>query len=211
MSALNRLSCFAPYQLSGTRTLYDVNGNATTDVAQAYIYSWTVSIAIARKSSDILTKLNALYISNYTGNKSFNFTTLRQHGPLISGTFVLTLNGVNILFNGSPNIPAAITTDNLKRAINSLPGFANTQVDLITDANYQSYGATWIFTFYGVNGLLPPMLVDDLNLLGGVMGTKPKMIASILRNYSPNLLFDPIDYNFLSTDSPQINVRVTVN
>lgn len=191
--------------------MFDNSSNPTTDQTQAYIYSYTISIALARKSSDISAKLTPLYVSNYAGNKSFNFTIIRPHGPLISGTFGLTLNGVNILYSGSPNLPAAITTDSLKRSINAVPGFANTQVDIITDANYQSYGAVWIITFYGINGVLPPMIIDDLNLVGGVMGTKPQLTTTILRNYSPNLLFDPIDFNFLSTDSSQINVRVTVN
>jgi hypothetical protein len=191
--------------------MFDNSSNPTTDVTQAYIYSYTISIALARKSSDISARITPLYVSNYTGNKSFNFAIIRPHGPLISGTFGLTLNGVKILYNGSPNLPAAITTDSLKRSINAVPGFGNTQVDLISDPYYQSYGAIWIFTFYGVNGLLPPMTVDSLNLLGGVMGTKPQLTATILRNYSPNLLFDPIDFNFLNTESPQINVRVTIN
>ncbi len=47
--------------------------------------------------------------------------------------------------------------------------------------------------------------------MGGVAGTAPRVSSSILRNYSPNLLFDPIDYNLLSTDSSGINVLVTVN
>jgi hypothetical protein len=211
LGALNRLACFSPYQISGNRSLFDINGNLTTNIAEAFTYSYTISIAIARRSSDISTRITPLYINNYTGNRNFTFAILRPHGPLISGTFALTLNGVSILFNGSPNIPAVISTDNLRRAINAVTGFGNTQVDLITDSNFQAYGAIWVFTFYGVNGLIPPMLVDDLNLLGGVMGTKPSMTASILRNYSSNLLFDPIDFNFLSTDSAQINVRVTVN
>jgi len=191
--------------------MFDNSSNPTTDVTQAYIYSYTISIALARKSSDISAILTPLYISNYTGNKAFSIAIIRPHGPLISGTFGLTLNGVNILYNGSPNLPAAITADNLKRSINAVPGFRNTQVDLISDPNYQSYGAVWIFTFYEVNGIIPPMIVDSLNLLGGVMGTLPQLSTTILRNYSPNLLFDPIDFNFLNTDSPQINVRVTVN
>ena len=37
------------------------------------------------------------------------------------------------------------------------------------------------------------------------------MASSTLRYYSPNLLFDPIDYNLLSMDSNQPSVRVTVN
>jgi hypothetical protein len=32
-----------------------------------------------------------------------------------------------------------------------------------------------------------------------------------MRNYSPNLLFNPVDFNFLSTPSAQINVLIKVN
>jgi len=82
---------------------------------------------------------------------------------------------------------------------------------LITDGNYQAYGSIWVITFYGVNGVVPPLLLDGTNLAGGVAGTMPQLYTTVLRNYSPNLLFDPIDYNLLSTDSPNINVLVTVN
>lgn len=210
LNALNQLSCYGPFQISGSQVFYDINGNLTTDPTQIYTYSWIVSIALLRTSASISAKIVPSYI-NYSGTKNFTSAIIHNHGPLISGTFGLTLNGVQLQYGGSIALPATISAGALRAAINSVPGFSNTQVDFVGDQNYQAYGSIWVITFYGVKGLLSPITTDGLNLLGGVAGTVPQLYATILRNYSPNLLFDPIDFNFLNTDSSDINVLVTVN
>ena len=85
------------------------------------------------------------------------------------------------------------------------------QVDLISNAGKQAYGATWIITYYGINSLLPDLQVNAAGLLGGKTGTTPQMTSLTLRYYSPRLLYDPIDYSLLHTASTQPNVFVTVN
>lgn len=85
------------------------------------------------------------------------------------------------------------------------------EVNLITPSNRQAYGATWIITYYGVYGLLPDIVANAAGLRGGLTGTSPQMTSSTLRSYSSNLLFDPIDYHFLSTASDKPNVLLTVN
>ena len=84
-------------------------------------------------------------------------------------------------------------------------------VNLISDGNYQAYGATWIITYYGVNQLLPDLTLNFAFLTGRVSGTSPLMITSTMRYYSSDLLFDPIDFTMLQTSSSQPNVLLTVN
>lgn len=168
-----------------------------------------MSIWLVRNSASQAAKITPYYL-NYTGIKSFVQATVHNHGPLISGTFGLILNGVPVTYSGSPSIPATITAGYLQSSINSIPGFQNTVVHL-TSTSSQSYGSTWLILFYGVNGLLPAILTDSTNLIGGVPGTQPNIYSNILRNYSPNLLMDPIDFNLLNTPSSTTNVLVTIN
>ena len=209
-NALNQLSCFGPFQISVTTAFYDSAGNPTTNASQIYTYSWIVSVRLLRTSASISAKIVPVYL-NYSGAKNFTYAITHNHGPLLSGTFGLTLNGSPLLYFNSNGLPATIFTGWLQVAIRAVPGFSNTQVDLISDGSYQAYGSVWIITFYGVNGVVPPIIADGTNLLGGVAGTLPQVFTSVIRNYSPNLLFDPIDFNLLSTDSSGINVLVTVN
>ena len=99
----------------------------------------------------------------------------------------------------SPDLSASISTNNLQAAFRAIPGFEQVTVSMISNSNYQAYGATWIITYYGINSFLPDLVVNDALLLGGVSGTKPTMTSTTLRYYNPNLLFDPIDYTLLNT------------
>ncbi len=44
VNALNTFDCFSSYSISANRTMYDINGTATTDPALAYSYTWIVSV-----------------------------------------------------------------------------------------------------------------------------------------------------------------------
>lgn len=55
------------------------------------------------------------------------------------------------------------------------------------------------------------MVVNKVGLKGGKTGTSPQLIAEVLREYSPYILFDPIDDNFLKKASSAVNVLVKVN
>lgn len=112
---------------------------------------------------------------------------------------------------GSNSLPSSINEGNLQAAFNAIPGFGNVAVNIITSSSKQAYGAVWIITYYGVNGLLPDLVVNPAGLLGGKAGTSPQLVSSTLRYYSSNLLFDPIDYTLLNTFSDKPNVLLTVN
>jgi hypothetical protein len=165
-----------------------------------------VSIRLLRTTSAISATFTPIYL-NYVGTKSFTQSQIHPHGPLISGTFGLSLAGNSI----SASLSASASAATIQSAFRTLPGFSNVQVDIISNSYEQSYGATWIINYYGVNQAIPDLTIDTTSLLGGLSGTKPQMTSSTLRYYSPNLLFDPIDFNLLSTDSPSPNVKVTVN
>jgi hypothetical protein len=69
----------------------------------------------------------------YSGVTSFTNVTLRPHGPLISGSFGLTLNGVPLVYFGSTALPATINAYYLEEAIKAVPGFGNTHVYCLMD------------------------------------------------------------------------------
>jgi len=125
LNALNQLSCYGPFQLSGTQVFYDVNGSLTTDPTKIYTYSWIVNISLLRTSASISAKIVPVYL-NYTGVKNFTSAIIHTHGPLISGTFGLTLNGAPLLYGGSPALPATISAGSLQASINAVLGFGNT-------------------------------------------------------------------------------------
>jgi len=47
--------------------------------------------------------------------------------------------------------------------------------------------------------------------MGGKSGTSPSITFSTRREYSTNLLVDPIDYRWMKTYSDKANVMVKVN
>lgn len=71
------------------------------------------------------------------------------------------------------------------------------------------YSSTWIIEYKGFNALVPNITANDALLSGG--SSKATATARTRRNYSSNLIFDPIDYRFLNTYSNKINVQVKTN
>lgn len=55
------------------------------------------------------------------------------------------------------------------------------------------------------------MNVSDDNLTGGRNGTKPTIQFFETREYSQNIVFNPVDENFLFTADSKLNVLVEVN
>lgn len=211
LRALNTFSCFSSYGLSGVLTLYDSNGIVTTDASAAYTYNWRVSIYQSRTSTIIKASTIIPIYLNYQGTKSFTQTTIQTHGTLISGNFQLTIGGIPIAPSGNSSILSNINVGALQAAFNAIPGFKNVEVTLLTDSNLNAYYSSWMISYYGYNYPVPPIVINDFNLIGGVPGTKPQLFFTEIRPYSSNLLFDPIDYYFLSTPSAQPNVLVSVN
>lgn len=122
ISALNTFDFFSPYSLSGTRTLLDANGATTTDPAQAVTYIWTVSIALLRPTTATRMVITPRFI-NYSGTQSFTQTTVKPHGPLIVGSFGLSMAGTPISFAGSNFLRFNIAPWDLQASIRQIPGF----------------------------------------------------------------------------------------
>lgn len=210
LSAIKSLSLFSAYTISGVRDMYDSNGTVTSDPSLAFTYTWTITVVEMRTTAHLNAVITPVYV-NYLGDKSFTQTIIHPHGPLISGTFELQINGNTLALNGNTALPSSISESNLQAAFNIITGFQNVEVSLITSSSKQAYGAIWIITYYGINGLLPDIVPNAAGLRGGMTGTSPQMMSSTLRYYSSNLLFNPIDYHFLTTASDKPNVLVTVN
>lgn len=62
-----------------------------------------------------------------------------------------------------------------------------------------------------MNKDLPEIVVSAAGLSGGKSGTSPTVRASTRRQYSSNLLVDPVDYRWMRTYADKPTVQVTVN
>ena len=69
----------------------------------------------------------------------------------------------------------------------------------------------WIISYLNYEGDVPDMILSDMGLEGGLEGTSPKIDFFETRKHSSNLLYNPIDENFLFTAGSQPNVLVVVN
>ena len=87
-------------------------------------------------------------------------------------------------------------------------GFQDVTVTKIS-ALGSGYSATWIIEYKGFYQSLPNATVNGASLVGG--STTPTIGRSILRDYSSDIFFNPIDYRFLNTDASSPNVMVTTN
>lgn len=210
LAAITSLTPFKSYPVTGVRETYDSNGSITSDPALIVTYAWILTIPLARSTAHVNTVIAPNYV-NYVGPTNFTQTNIHPHGPLISGTFTLQVNGNALKYSGSTALPSSISAASLQASFRSITGFENVQVSLISDSTYQAYGAIWIITYQGINGVLPDLVVNTAMLLGGQTGTSPQMFSSTLRYYSPRLLFDPIDFTLLNTPSDKPNVLVKIN
>ncbi len=138
-------------------------------------------------------------------------TKVKDHGPLISGSFMLSIGSVPVRFANSPYLRFNILTQDFQSALRAIPGFELVQVYSPTNRNYLGYGVSWLISFIGYNRPLPLFTTDSSFLIGGVSGTSPKIAAKEIRAYSSDILIGAIDYPFLSTPSSSYNVLIKVN
>ncbi len=122
----------------------------------------------------------------------------------------MSIGGVPISVGGSTNIPYDVSSSSLLNAIrgSGIVGFDFVEVTLA----YQygcGYSCTWIIKYRGYNQQVPPIVTSASSLSGGV--GSPTIASITRRNFSSNLLFDPVDYRFLHTYSSSINVQVSTN
>lgn len=210
IAALNTFDFFSPYSISGVLTTYDANGQVTNNTAQTVTYCWIVSVSLLRPSTATKMVIVPKFI-NYSGTQSFTQTTVHTHGPVIAGSFGLSIGGNVISFAGSNYLRYNIAPWDLQASLRQIPGFELVEVALLTNSVLAQYGSTWLISYIGVVGTVPLFTTDNTYLIGGVAGTTPQVYSIQIRAYNSNLLVNPIDYPFLSTPSNMPNVLVSVN
>jgi hypothetical protein len=141
LNALNNFNNLQPYVLSVVRNIYDSNGNNLTTTTGAARIDYVTSIYLLRPASAISQNFKLTYYG-YTGTLTTTFT--QTHSPLITGTFILTMGGINITVSGSANIPYNVAANTLQNSISSqIQGFQ--YVDVYLASQYGcGYSCTWI-------------------------------------------------------------------
>jgi hypothetical protein len=144
-------------------------------------------------------------------NGTFTQSTVKPHGPVIVGSFGLSIGANPVKLSGSTLLRFNIAPWDLQASIRQIPGLELTEVNLLTNYFLPQYGSTWLISYIGANGPIPLLTTDSSFLMGGASGTVPQLFSIEIRPYSSDLLVSAIDYPFLSTPSSQPSVLVTVN
>lgn len=129
--AINQFNNFGPFQTTCSRTLLDTNGVVTTVVASAVTYQWTANLYLLRTAAKAAQKFVMLSAGGYDG--TFNYATVTQHSPLMTGTFGMTIGGYPVgLYNSSTSsystvaLPYNIQAGDLQSALRGINGFQKT-------------------------------------------------------------------------------------
>lgn len=207
-NALNKFDIFSPYAISVTRTIYNANNTNISTLTGAARINYTVSVALIRPVS--ITSQSFIYTNiNYNGVFVQPTSALTAHSPPISGTFTLQIGGVLIDPNGNGSIYYATSPGAIQTYLrNNIQGFENVEVSL----GYQyscDYSCFWVIKYREFNSQVLNISVSGAGLSGGV--SSPTITTKTMRNYSPNIIFSPIDYRFLSIPSNAPNVIVKTN
>jgi len=206
-SALNQFDIYSAYAISVVRNIYDASRNILANTTSAASIDYVVSIYKLRASTVTSQSLTITNI-DYTGK--LTVASSIAHSPIISGTFTLSIAGQSILVNNSTNIPYNVSPDTLQAAIRSSPLVGFGLIEVAQYANVScDYGCNWIIQYKGFNAAVPSISANGALLSGGT--TTPIITAYTRRYYSANLAFDPVDYRFLNTQAPSLNVLVNTN
>lgn len=206
-AALNNFDLYSPYAISVTRTIYNANNVNISTLVGASRIEYTVSVGLIRPST--VTSQTFIYVNiNYDGVFVQPTAPLKAHSSPISGTFTLTIGGVLIDPNQNGSIYYATNPAIIQNFMRTINGFENVEVSL----GYQyscDYSCFWVIKYKGYNKQAPSITVSAAGLSGGI--GSPTVTTKTMRNYSPNIIFSPIDYRFLSIPSDSPNVIVTSN
>ena len=203
-NALNSFASFNQYGISVVRNIYDNNSKIISTTIGASKIDYVVSIRLLRPPSTLNERFSVRTF-NYTGTFLQNPTT--PHSPLISGTFGLTIGGVTIKFRNSANIPFNIAASDLQTAIRTSAALFLSMVE-VNRIGECGYSCTWIIQFKGYNSAVK-VVGNSAFLSGGT--SAPTITTFVRRNFSSNVVFDPVDYRFLNTASKNASVLVSVN
>lgn len=112
------------YGLTTVRTIYDSSNNVITTLTGAAKIEYEVSIYKLRSTSLQAEEFRVSYYDNFTG--TFTESQTQTHSPLLTGTFGLSIGGVDIEVGGSTAIPYDSWASTIQDAIRSqLVGFEN--------------------------------------------------------------------------------------
>lgn len=110
---MNTFQFYSSYPRSCTLNMKDTNGLLTTDISLATHFSWILQINADRNNSD---KNYFIRGVGFLGLGTFTFTTLSNYIAVMSGTFKLNINGNQILYNSSDNIPYDVSEQALQNS-----------------------------------------------------------------------------------------------
>ena len=188
-----------------TRSIYDANNNTLSTTTGAARIDYVVSIYKHRGTTHgkMPVKMPA---STYNGN--FQMTQTANHSDINSGTFTLNIGGNNILFKNSTSIPYNIRSWDLQAVIrgSGIVGFDYIEVGMLEPVSCD-YACTWVIQYKGFNAPVTPYL----RVISSLLGNSPTLTNSTRRYYSPNIVFDTVDYRFLNTPAASANVLVQTN
>lgn len=122
IAALNQFVEFWPYYINtGERFMYDMDGFETNDSSMAYTYIWRVSIWKPRPAWTAQKEFTPVYLDDYQGLQNFSTTqnVVHPHGPLIGGSFGISLGQFQLKVGGSTALSPHITASQLQSAIRS--------------------------------------------------------------------------------------------
>ena len=112
--------------------MIDGDGLVTTNISWAVIFNYTVTISVFRPTT---VKSRTLTPSYSVAGGSFTATSIRDHSPLMSGTFTITLDQTPINLYSSntssysnSSIPFNVDPGVLADAFRQLPGLQLTKI-----------------------------------------------------------------------------------
>lgn len=205
--ALNKFDYFSSYAISVDKVFYTADGNTTSNIAIADRIEYTVTIRKLRPT-DYVTKTFLYNAKNYTGTFIQPTNSLSNHSPLISGSFTLTIGGVLVDPYGNGTLNYDTSPSEIQKFIRSrIVGFQDVEVSWSYSYGCEYSCSRWI-KYKNYNNQTS-VVVGTSGLTGGL--GLPSIAVNTKRNYSSNVLFNPIDYRFLSIPSNTPNVIVKTN
>lgn len=121
ISALNTFDCFSPYMLSGYLTTYDANNQTTNQTGPIVTYVWRVYVNLLRPNTAIKQAIVPVFIG-YNGTKSFTQVIVKPHGPVIAGSFGISIGQYTLMSAGTSYLRYSISASDLQASFRGIAG-----------------------------------------------------------------------------------------
>ena len=167
-----------------------------------------MSIYKLRPTSVQAESFKVQYFNGYLG--TFTESRIQSHSALLNGTWTLSVGGVPIKVNNSPDLPYNVGAWNLQDALRNsgIIGFDFIEVTQVSTYGCE-YSCSWIIEYKGFSQAIPSVSTNPAMLTGG-QGS-PTISVRVERAYSNNIEFNPVDYRFLNTPANSANIHVMTN